>query len=72
MSALTAAEAWCWASWMLGRESDAAYYRYPRTEADMDEAMRLRGEADACYARAVKLGADNDVWQGALAKWETP
>lgn len=69
---LTAAEAWCWVSWMHSRESDASAYSYPRTEADTLRAEVKREQADAAYARAVQLDPDDSLWQRAIAKWESP
>jgi hypothetical protein len=70
MPELTAAEAWCWVAWMLSRESDALVYAWPKTDAQPIEADVLRGQADACHARALSLDAGDDVWRSALDKWD--
>lgn len=67
---LTAAEAWCWVSWMLGRESDALLYKYPRSAEDEDKAEELRQCADAAYARATKLDPSEDLWRRSLDLWD--
>jgi hypothetical protein len=72
MKPLTAAAAWCWAARLYAKESDAAFYRYPRTESDMHDANEAQDIADACRERAVKLGADEATWREAVAKWNAP
>lgn len=67
---LTAAEAWCWAAWMLGREADGHTYRWPREEGDLEAAAELEDHANACWDRAHSLDQSEDLWKRAMAKWD--
>lgn len=67
---LTRAEAYCWVAWMLGRESDALIYKYPRTNQEELDATDLQDGADAFQSVAVALDPDDGLWSRALDKWD--
>jgi hypothetical protein len=72
MAELTAAEAWCWAAHLYGREADAIDYAWPKQPDAHERSCELNAIAKALHDRAAELDSSKTLWKRAIAKWLHP